>query len=318
MATSKNKLTTQSFWLLSSSGHGHPSVSTCTPFFCRGRTAYSCRFQADPMAEADFCVRGLARVLQKAINPSVREHFLRCESLAPVFPWSFSFCRGSVHHTASLPLAGIHEPPFLLNFLCLSFLFSTVAGELHTAPTPGKPWLPILVYLEANQNPVLTGNCPGTLNRQQLPKAIFLSSSEETINFSHDSLNCNSKWHRFCYLFPWKTCLKWMMNECIADGCISLLSKLYFEGVMWGQCGVTAYRDHVCSQAVPQKRLGGHQWQWTVDAPCVWHQSKVYEPRQAWVQRRPILISLLRWGLNDTNLPAEGCLGNPSLKRKWT
>lgn len=87
----KNKLTTQSFWLLSSSGHGHPSVSTCTLFFCRGRTAYSCRFQAGHMAEADFCVRGLAGVLPKAINPSVREYFLRfkvwksCTSIPLVF-----------------------------------------------------------------------------------------------------------------------------------------------------------------------------------------------------------------------------------------
>lgn len=161
-----------------------------------------------------------------------------------------------MHHTASLPLAGIHEPPFLLNFLCLSFLFSTVAGELHTAPTPGKPWLPVLAYLEAKQNPVLTGNCPGTLNRQQLPKAIFFSSSEETINFSHDSLNCNSKWHRFCYLFPWKTCLKWMMNECIADGCISLC---YQSCTLKMSCEISVVLLHTVTMCVA-RQCPGRDW----------------------------------------------------------
>lgn len=41
-------------------------------------------------------------------------------------------------------------------------------------------------------------------------------------------------------------------------------------------------------------------------------QTKVHEPRHAWIQRRPILISLFRQRLSDTNLPAEGCLGNPA------
>lgn len=77
----KTKLTTQWFWLLSR--HSHPSVFTCTYCFCSGRTAYGCRLQAGWMAEAGFRVRGLVRVLQKAIDPSVREGFLRCKAWKP-------------------------------------------------------------------------------------------------------------------------------------------------------------------------------------------------------------------------------------------
>lgn len=112
------------------------------------------------MAEADFCVRGLVRVLQKAINPSVREHFRRRESLTPVFLWSFRFCRGSGHHTASLPLAGGSRASFSFEFLCFSFLFSIVAGELTQRllqESPGFPYRCILI-------PVLTGNCSGTFS----------------------------------------------------------------------------------------------------------------------------------------------------------
>lgn len=69
-----NKLTIQSFWLWSSSEPDHHSIG--------GQWAgveSSCRLQAGCMADTDFCVRQLVRVLQKAVYPSVREHFLRCK-----------------------------------------------------------------------------------------------------------------------------------------------------------------------------------------------------------------------------------------------
>lgn len=69
----KSKLTIQSFWLWSSSKPGHCFIGGQW-----GGAASSCRLQAGCMAETDFCARQLVRVLQKAINPSVRKRFFRC------------------------------------------------------------------------------------------------------------------------------------------------------------------------------------------------------------------------------------------------
>lgn len=136
-----------------------------------------------------------------------------------MFRESFGFCRGPVHCTV-----GVHEPSRLLNFCVCLFFLALWQESSHSAcsrkalascirvswwRTKSSIDWELLWYIQQ-------------LCRQWLPEAICLLSSEETINFSHDSLNCNSKWHRFCYLFPWKTCLKWMMSECIADGCISI------------------------------------------------------------------------------------------------
>lgn len=144
----KNKLIIQLFWLWSGSEPDHHSIISVG-------AASSCRLQAGYTAATDFYVRQLVRVLQKAINPSVRERFLRCKCFALVFPWFFNFCRGSVHHVASLPLVGMQKP-LLLNF-CVFFL---ALWQESTTQLLGK----VLTSCLEGKNPLLTVNCSGTFS----------------------------------------------------------------------------------------------------------------------------------------------------------
>lgn len=159
--------------------------------------------------ETDFAPGSLQRCCRERQSFSQRallgEILKRLKALLEYPPtWLFGFPKQVRTHAVSPSLACFHKSPLVFNFGFYLFYSAFWQEILHRA-YPRKAlafcisvswrwtWCSIacklLWYVQQ-------------LCGQVFREAIFLLFSEDTINFSHDSVTCSSKLYRFCYLFP--------------------------------------------------------------------------------------------------------------------
>ena len=283
----RNMLSIQSFWPLSSSGHGHPSVSTCTPLFLQRKDSVQLQISDRPYGEGRLLCQGTCESIAEGNQSFSQRALLKMSGMKALHQYSLG-------PSASVEVQCTMLLPFLL-FFCIfvSVLsFQRCGRRVHAAPAPGKPWLPIAVYLEGNktqywlgsalvhsavvQAAATRGNFPFIFWGDLLISAMIVwIATVKGINFVTYSVGkrvWNGWWMSALQMgvfllvikvAPWRCHVRSAWCYCIPCPCCSRAVPQKFTAQT---------RDvHCCCQGrrYYQWGLGGYQWQSAVDVLCL-------------------------------------------------